>query len=357
MPRAGKTQITAVAPMSDTNSIATTIVYTKTVNPITTTTSHFVLDVSRGYLVPTLENRGISLPGEHGVTVVTQNISFSATLKTITLHDLGRTVDLSSINATLRDNRILYFNQGATLFYIVEDTSSEQWLVSTPNTTSSSTVNTFKAGRFLGIDLETSRQTVRVFPDIGIVRLPAMCCVCVEWFFFDFNSTSIIRRNSFDYYDSRNSTLVERATHAISIEPVSNSSATVTHTFTEAHLRSFFVPWTGYSATELQPFQSPCTEDSQCVTATNGCCDCGNGGTEIAVLSSKKSEFVSDQQGKCGMTMCTLMARQPPCFHPSTGSVKCVANKCTWMSTSSSATTHAASWWSLAVLLLPALLL
>jgi len=67
-----------------------------------------------------------------------------------------------------------------------------------------------------------------------------------------------------------------------------------------------------------------CTADSDCVYVTNGCCDCANGGKDLAVNKSKVADFGAefDCSGRC-----TLMGMDPPC---GSGTVKCEKNLCTY---------------------------
>ncbi len=78
------------------------------------------------------------------------------------------------------------------------------------------------------------------------------------------------------------------------------------------------------SSSELAPFQV-CSEDSDCKFVTNGCCDCANGGDEIAINSSQEADFNS--MFDCSSTSCTEMARTPPC---GCGTVSCVGRLCTY---------------------------
>ena len=66
-----------------------------------------------------------------------------------------------------------------------------------------------------------------------------------------------------------------------------------------------------------------CERDDQCVWVNNGCCDCANGGEDIAVAIEKKAAFRS--QFQCDNTPCTMMSVEPPC---GTGKVACEAGLC-----------------------------
>ena len=54
-----------------------------------------------------------------------------------------------------------------------------------------------------------------------------------------------------------------------------------------------------------------CAEDSDCVVAQNGCCDCANGGEDVAINKNKKVNFLA--QFSCEAIMCTQLARIPGC--------------------------------------------
>lgn len=66
-----------------------------------------------------------------------------------------------------------------------------------------------------------------------------------------------------------------------------------------------------------------CERDTQCTWVNNGCCDCANGGEEVAVAITKKDAFRA--LFECANTPCTEMSVEPPC---GTGSVACEAGLC-----------------------------
>ena len=76
------------------------------------------------------------------------------------------------------------------------------------------------------------------------------------------------------------------------------------------------------SDSELGHFQY-CGEDADCIKANNGCCDCANGGADVAVSKKLLEEF--NQQFECLNTACTEMAATPPC---GSGVISCVNHKC-----------------------------
>lgn len=76
------------------------------------------------------------------------------------------------------------------------------------------------------------------------------------------------------------------------------------------------------SESETLTYRS-CTVDLDCIYTTNGCCDCANGGQNIAVNIDRLSEFRALFDGK--MTACTEMAMDPPC---GSGTVSCNNGVC-----------------------------
>ncbi len=71
------------------------------------------------------------------------------------------------------------------------------------------------------------------------------------------------------------------------------------------------------SSAELDRFLR-CEEDTDCIFVNNGCCDCANGGIEIAINASLLPDFLN--LFDCSNVSCTEMARQPAC---ASGTVKC----------------------------------
>jgi len=72
----------------------------------------------------------------------------------------------------------------------------------------------------------------------------------------------------------------------------------------------------------LKPFQV-CMADSDCVFTNNGCCDCANGGIEVAVAKNRLEDF--KKIFACDNIACTEKARIPAC---GTGSIQCVNALC-----------------------------
>jgi len=68
-----------------------------------------------------------------------------------------------------------------------------------------------------------------------------------------------------------------------------------------------------------------CSSDTDCVVALNGCCDCVNGGEDIAVNKTQREAFRAHFD--CSRTHCTEMGAVVPC---GSGSVQCVAGLCSY---------------------------
>lgn len=66
-----------------------------------------------------------------------------------------------------------------------------------------------------------------------------------------------------------------------------------------------------------------CTDDTDCIYAQNGCCDCANGGESIAVNINDATEFMS--LFDCADVACTAIGAVPPCDQ---GTAKCEAGIC-----------------------------
>lgn len=66
-----------------------------------------------------------------------------------------------------------------------------------------------------------------------------------------------------------------------------------------------------------------CERDDQCVWVNNGCCDCANGGEDIAVRVDKKAAFRALFQ--CDNLPCTAIGSVPQC---GTGEVACQSGLC-----------------------------
>ena len=73
-----------------------------------------------------------------------------------------------------------------------------------------------------------------------------------------------------------------------------------------------------------------CDSDSDCVFVNNGCCDCANGGRELAVnkaaLDAFKKRIICPK-----VTICTERGRTPPC---GAGAVSCENHRCVYRITS-----------------------
>ena len=75
-------------------------------------------------------------------------------------------------------------------------------------------------------------------------------------------------------------------------------------------------------AAELDTYRA-CERDDDCMWITNGCCDCANGGVEVAIARARKATFES--RFACGGTPCTSRGREIDC---GAGSVACESNLC-----------------------------
>ena len=73
---------------------------------------------------------------------------------------------------------------------------------------------------------------------------------------------------------------------------------------------------------QLKPYQA-CASASDCVYVINGCCNCVNGGDEVAVNTLMLEDFSA--QFDCSKVACTLMERIPPC---GSGTVSCENQLC-----------------------------
>jgi hypothetical protein len=75
-------------------------------------------------------------------------------------------------------------------------------------------------------------------------------------------------------------------------------------------------------AAELAPYQA-CARDADCIFATNGCCDCANGGVEVAIACDQKAAF--EARFDCNNLPCTERGREIEC---GTGTVACENTLC-----------------------------
>ena len=75
---------------------------------------------------------------------------------------------------------------------------------------------------------------------------------------------------------------------------------------------------------ETRDYRS-CREDSECVWVKNGCCDCANGGEDIAVHRDQTAAFAA--RFDCAGAVCTTRGREPGC---GTGTVACQSGLCVY---------------------------
>ncbi len=66
-----------------------------------------------------------------------------------------------------------------------------------------------------------------------------------------------------------------------------------------------------------------CNDDSDCIYAQNGCCDCANGGESIAVNINDAVEFQA--LFECDNVACTAIGAMPACDQ---GTAKCESGVC-----------------------------
>lgn len=78
--------------------------------------------------------------------------------------------------------------------------------------------------------------------------------------------------------------------------------------------------------TDIREYQG-CSSDSDCVVAVNGCCDCANGGQDVAVNKGRMTDF--RLRFNCENIVCTQLATEPPC---GSGVVTCVSHQCRYIS-------------------------
>ncbi len=70
------------------------------------------------------------------------------------------------------------------------------------------------------------------------------------------------------------------------------------------------------------PYRS-CSIDSDCVYVNNGCCDCANGGEDLAVNKTKLADF--EALFDCANVACTMIGAVPEC---GSGTVSCKSGLC-----------------------------
>ena len=68
-----------------------------------------------------------------------------------------------------------------------------------------------------------------------------------------------------------------------------------------------------------------CGSDSDCIAVVNGCCDCANGGQEVAIAKSSLGEFKA--LFDCNQVSCGQRYPTPECRQ---GYVSCLKNRCTF---------------------------
>ncbi len=73
-----------------------------------------------------------------------------------------------------------------------------------------------------------------------------------------------------------------------------------------------------------------CGSDRDCVAANNGCCDCANGGADVAVNRERLAAF--EARFDCLYVSCTEKGAMPPC---GSGIISCVNHKCVYFSNGS----------------------
>jgi hypothetical protein len=66
-----------------------------------------------------------------------------------------------------------------------------------------------------------------------------------------------------------------------------------------------------------------CGSDSDCIVANNGCCDCANGGKDVAVNKDRLADF--RKRFDCLYAKCGDKRRDPIC---GSGVVSCIMHKC-----------------------------
>ena len=76
------------------------------------------------------------------------------------------------------------------------------------------------------------------------------------------------------------------------------------------------------SEAQTLPYRT-CAVDSDCVYANNGCCDCANGGEDIAVNKTKLADF--EALFNCENVACTMIGAVPAC---GSGTVSCRSGVC-----------------------------
>ena len=85
------------------------------------------------------------------------------------------------------------------------------------------------------------------------------------------------------------------------------------------------------NTTPISPFELAkyqyCGSDADCVGEINGCCDCANGGEEVAINKERIAAFRANFE--CLHVACGDKAPETPCF---SGVVSCVNHRCKYFS-------------------------
>jgi hypothetical protein len=68
-----------------------------------------------------------------------------------------------------------------------------------------------------------------------------------------------------------------------------------------------------------------CQADSDCTWVQNGCCDCANGGADIAVHRDRARDFA--RRFDCEGAVCTTRGREPAC---GSGTAVCAEGLCAY---------------------------
>lgn len=84
-------------------------------------------------------------------------------------------------------------------------------------------------------------------------------------------------------------------------------------------------PGAPLAPSETREFQA-CAADDDCIYVQNGCCDCANGGADLAINKKFEKAFLAKR--KCSEKFpCTLMGMIPAC---GSGKVSCTDGMCAY---------------------------